>query len=261
MTAPTMPPMPTPKTPAVQATQPLRSTPSRVFVAAIGVPLMLAAIAWGAFTAVGLLARTNEHHHVSYPFSGGTVSLNVGDGNVQIRGGDTSLVDVSYTEHFGFKHPTVSGAATASGVSISGHCPGGLFGQNCTINYVITVPKAAALQLRVSDGSLTLQGISGTVVAHVGDGAVHGTQLSSKSVDATVGDGSVHLEWVTGPTRVTSRVGDGSVNISVPRGSGPYAIQHSGSGSTNIAVATDPAAASTMNFHVGDGSIHVGYGN
>ena len=116
-----------------------------MFAAAIGVPLMLAAIAWGAFTAVGLLARTNEHHHVSYPFSGGSVSLNVGDGNVQIRAGDTSRVDVSYTEHYGFKHPTVSGASTASGVTISGHCPGGLFGQNCTINYVITVPKAAAL--------------------------------------------------------------------------------------------------------------------
>jgi hypothetical protein len=155
----------------------------------------------------------------------------------------------------------VSGASTASGVSISGHCPGGLFGQNCTINYVITVPKAAALQLRVSDGSLTVDGISGSVVAHVGDGAIHGTQLSSKSVDASVGDGSVRLEWLTGPTRVASRVGDGSVHISVPRGSGPYAIQHSGSGSSSIAVATDPAAVSTMDLHVGDGSIRVDYGN
>jgi hypothetical protein len=230
-------------------------------MAALGVPLMLAAIAWSAFTLVGIFARTSEHHHVSYPFAGGSILLNVGNGNVQIRGGDTSRVDVSYTEHYGLKHPTVSGASTASGVSLSGHCPGGLFGQNCAINYVITVPKAAALQLRVGDGSLTLQGVGGPIVAHTGDGAIHGSQLSSKSVDATVGDGSVHLEWVTGPTRVTSRVGDGSVNISVPRGSGPYAIQHSGSGSSNIAVATDPAAASTMDLHVGTGSIRVGYGN
>ncbi len=167
----------------------------------------------------------------------------------------------NYTEHYGLQHPTVSATSTASGVSLSGHCPGGLFGQNCSINYVITVPKSAALQLRIGDGSLTLQGISAAVVAHAGDGSIHGSQLTSKSVDATVGDGSVHLEWVTRPIRVTSQVGDGGITISVPRGSGPYAIQRSGSGSTNIAVDTDPAATATMNLHVGDGSLHVSYGS
>ena len=255
MTAPTM------HTQPIQPAQPLRRTPSRVFVAVLGVPLMLAAIAWGAFTVVGVLARTSEHHHVSYPFSGGKVSLDTGDGNVQIRAGDTDRVDVSYTEHYELKRPTVTGRSTAAGVALTARCAGGLFGQNCQINYVITVPKTAALQLRVGDGSLDLQGISATVVAHAGDGSIHGTGLTSKSVDATVGDGSVHLEWAARPTRLNSRVGDGSISVTVPRSSGPYAIEQSGSGSVDIGVATDPASTATMNLHVGDGSIHVGYGS
>jgi hypothetical protein len=238
---------------------PLRSTPGRLVVVAIGVPLMLAAMAWGSFRLIGVLARTSQHHHVSYAYSGGTLSLNVGDGNVQIRAGDTSRVDVSYTEHYELKRPTVRGSSTASGITLTSHCPGGFFKQDCSVNFVITVPRAAALELRVGEGSLNLQGISSTVVAHTGDGSIDGTDLTSKSVAATVGDGSLHLEWAIGPTRVTSSVGDGSVDITVPRGSGPYAIQHSGAGSSDIGVATDPAAASTMDLHAGDGSIHVGY--
>jgi hypothetical protein len=237
----------------------LRATPGRVVALALGVPIMLASVVWSAFTLVGALGRTSAHFHTSYAWSGGSVSLNLNDGNVQIRAAETRTVDVEYTEHYEFKRPTVKGVSSSSGVALTWHCVGGVFGQNCQINYVISVPKQAALQLRIGDGNLTLQGITAPVVAHTGDGSIHGSGLGSTTVQATVGDGSVHLEWVAGPSRVTAHVGDGSISLVVPRGSGPYAIARSGSGSANIAVATDPAAASKLDLDVGDGSIHVGY--
>lgn len=239
----------------------LRATPGRVVALALGVPIMLASVVWSAFTLVGVLGRTSAHFHTSYAWSGGNVSLNVNDGNVQIRAADTTTVDVDYTEHYEFKRPTVRGVSSPSGVALTGHCTGGVFGQNCQINYVITVPKQASLQLHLGDGTLTLQGVTAPVVAHTGDGSIHGSELGSKTVEATVGDGSIHLQWVAAPARVTSSVGDGSVDITVPHGSGPYAIQQSGSGSGDIGVATDPAATAKMDLHAGDGSVHVRYGS
>ncbi len=239
----------------------VRATPGRAIALAIGVPIMLAGIAWGAFSVVGMLARTSEHHRASYAWSGGSVTLNVGDGNVQIRAANTRTVDVEYTEHYQLKRPTVGGRTSSAGVSLTDHCPGGIFGQNCQINYVITVPEQAPLQLHLGDGILSLDGVRASVVAHTGDGSIHGSGLRSKTVEVTAGDGSVNLDWAAAPARVTTRMGDGSINISVPRGSGPYAIRQSGSGATDVAVATDPAAEAKMDLHVGDGSIHVHYAN
>jgi hypothetical protein len=226
----------------------------------LGVPLMLGGIAWVAFGFVGGLGRTSEHHHASYAWSGGSVSLNVGSGNAVIKASDTQSIQVDYTEHYEFKRPTVGASSSKSGVQLTAHCPGGILGMNCSINYVISVPKQAALQVRTGDGSLNLQGISASVVAHTGDGSIDGTALLSKDVSVTSGDGSVHLQWATKPTRVSASIGDGSVDIAVPNGSGPYAIAHSGAGGADIQVSTDPAATSSMALHTGDGSIHVGYG-
>ncbi len=239
----------------------VRATPGRAIALAIGLPIMLAGIAWGAFSVVGVLARTSEHHRGSYAWSGGSVTLNVGDGNVQIRAANTRTVDVEYTEHYQLKRPTVGGRTSPAGVSLTAHCAGGVFGQNCQINYVITVPEQAPLQLHLGDGSLRLEGVSASVVARTGNGSIHGSGLRSKTLEATTGDGSVDLGWAAAPTRVTTSVGDGSINISVPRGSGPYAIQRSGSGTADVAVATDPAAAAKLDLHVGAGSLHVGYGS
>ncbi len=239
----------------------LRATPGRVLVLALGVPLMLAGVAWSALSVVAVLARTSERHHVAYPWSGGGVSLNVGDGDVQIRAADTRTVGVDYTEHYSLKRPTVKATSSAAGIVLSAHCAGGVFQQNCQINYVITVPKQAALRLQLGDGSLSLQSVTASVVVQAGDGSIDGSDLGSKSLQISAGDGSVHLQWAVAPARVNLDAGDGSVDISVPRGSGPYAIQRSGSGSADIEVANDPAAAATMVLHTGDGSMHVGYGS
>jgi hypothetical protein len=238
----------------------LRATPGRVVALVLGLPLMLAGVAWGAFAFIGGLARTSEHHHATYAWSGGNISLNVGSGDAVIRTSDTTSVQVDYTEHYELERPTVHAASSKSGVELTGRCPSGIFGQNCSINYVISVPKQAALQVHLGHGSLNLQGISASVVAHSGDGSINGSGLQSKNVQATVGDGSVHLQWASAPASVTSSVGDGSIDVTVPNGSGPYAIRQSGSGGTDIQVSTDPAATASMVLHVGDGAVAVQYG-
>jgi Putative adhesin len=239
----------------------LRATPGRLVALVIGLPLMLAGVSWGAFGFVGLLARTSEHHHASYAWSGGPISLALDSGDVQIRTSDTRAVEVDYTEHYELKRPAVHGTASSAGVALTGRCPTGIFAQNCSINYVISVPRQAALALRVGDGAISLTGVTATVTAHTGDGAVNGTGLRSKDLQASVGDGGVRLQWAAAPQHVQASVGDGSVNVTVPTGSGPYAIRQSGSGSSDIQVATSPSAPASMILHAGDGSVRVRYGS
>src|SRR5437868_13614323 len=107
----------------------LRATPGRVVTLVLGLPLMLAGIAWGAFAFIGGLSRTSEHHHATYAWSGGSIALNVDSGNALIRTSDTTRVEVDYTEHYELKRPTVKGTSSAGGVSLAGRCPGGIFGQ------------------------------------------------------------------------------------------------------------------------------------
>jgi hypothetical protein len=237
-----------------------RATPGRVVTIVLGLPLMLAGVAWGAFAIIGVLARTSEHHHATYPWSSGTISLEVGSGDVQIRAASTRTVGVDYTEHYEFKRPTVQAKSSGSGLSLTSHCDSGILGQNCSINYVITVPEQAALRLHLGDGNVNLQGVTASVVVQAGDGDINGSKLRSASFQVSSGDGGMHLQWATAPSNVALSMGDGDIDLTVPNGSGPYAIRQSGSGGSDIKVATDPNAVAAMTLRTGDGNVRVHYG-
>jgi hypothetical protein len=237
----------------------MTSTPGRIAAVAIGVPVLLVGIGQGALNVTGLLARSSENHQVSYPWHGGTLTMKADDGDVTVRrSSSVSTVSVSYTEHFGLKKPTVTGKVTAGGVELSSKCPKWISDDYCSVNYVVLVPAGSQLKLKTGDGRVSLEGVDGTVTVDSGDGRIEGSELRSANVSASLGDGSVSLQWDSAPTRVEASMGDGSIHISVPSGSGPYAItKHMGDGSSDIGVAVDPKASRSMLLEMGDGSLSV----
>jgi hypothetical protein len=236
-----------------------RSTPGRILAVIIGVPLLLGAVGQGVLTVTGLLARSSEHHQASYAWHGGTLKLDNDDGNVTLRrSSSTATVSVAYTAHFGLKKPTVSGQLTAAGLQLEAKCPSGIFDNYCSVDYTVLVPTGVPLQLTTGDGTVSFDGIDAPITVHSGDGKVHGTDLRAADVNTSSGDGSVSLQWATAPEHVKVSAGDGSVNLSVPSGSGPYAItKHVGDGHSGIEVAEDPKASRTMVLDLGDGSLVV----
>jgi hypothetical protein len=237
----------------------MRSTPGRVVAVVIGIPMLLAGIALGAFNLAGLFAHTSENHQVSYPWHGGTLSLDADNGNVTVRSSpQASAVSVSYTEHFGLKKPVVKGRTLDSGVQLSSRCPSWLLRSGCSINYTILVPAGAKLKLATRDGSVLLDGVDGSVVVNAGDGRVQASDLRSPAVDVKGGDGSVSLNWASAPETVQVSRGDGSVNLSLPANSGPYAVaKQMGDGHSDITVAQDPKASRSIVVHMGDGSLSI----
>ncbi len=256
----------------------LRATSGRVLAAAIGIPLVIAAAGNGAFTLVGLYAHTSEHHAASYDWHGGELSLNTSSGNVKVVTGSGSEIGVSYTEHYQLKKPKVTSTQTGGGVQLVAKCPSGWFGSNCDINYVLTVPAAIRLTIHSGGGNLRITGVSGiesldtgyggidldsvtgAITAQTGDGAISGAALRSSSLQATTGNGSVHLVWANTPKQVATDTGDGSINIVVPAGSGPYRVSTTtGNGGHHVDVPDDSNASSSISAHTGNGSIVIGY--
>jgi hypothetical protein len=253
-------------------------TGGRVTALAIGIPLALGVMGWQAFSMVGFMAHTSEHHEETYPWHGGEISMDVSSGSVHVVVGDSASVGVSYTEHYQLKKPTASVSPSDAGLQIKARCPSGIFGNNCEVNYVLTVPSSAkmtihtgdggvhvadvagALTLSTGDGGISLDDVSGDVQARTGDGGVHGTGLRSGALQVHTGDGGIDLEWASAPTTVAVTSGDGGVHVTVPKGSGPYRVDaSSGDGRRDVSVPTDPSARSSITVHTGDGGITVAY--
>jgi DUF4097 and DUF4098 domain-containing protein YvlB len=250
------------------------ATGGRATAVLVGLPFVIAAAGWAAFSMVGLLAQTSEHHEATYAWGGGEISMDINSGSVRVAVGTGSQVEVSYTEHYQLKKPTVRETSVEDGVMLSAKCPGGIFSNNCAINYTVTLPASAHLVVHTGDGGITVTGltgglsldtgdggialddVSGTLTAHTGDGGIQATRLSSTTVQASTGDGGIRLEWAVAPTTVTATTGDGGIHLSVPSASGPYRVSATtGDGATAVKVPTDQSAASAITAHTGNGGI------
>lgn len=240
--------------------KPLEMTKGRLATLAVGLPIFLAGIGYGGLTLTGVLARTSEHHQATYAWHGGPISVRMTDGSVTVHEDHGSVVTVSYTEHYQLQRAGVRATNTPESLALQATC-GAVLAGSCSVNFDITVPVGAPLELNTGDGSVRLAGVSGTVKAHTGNGSVRASGLRSPAVQVSTGDGSVNLQWAGSPEHVTASTGNGQLAISLPPGSGPYAIDsHTGQGSSNIRVRSDPRASRTLLLHTGDGSLSVRYG-
>jgi putative adhesin len=236
----------------------MQLTSGRLAAVAIGIPAMIAASAFGAFGLVGTFARTSEHHTASYAWQGdGEISVNTSAGNVRTEVGTGTQVVVSYTEHYQFKRPTVTATSLDGGLQLAARCAGGLYGSNCAINYVVTVPAAASLVLHTGDGDLQLSASTGSISANTGDGDINGTELISATVDASTGDGDIDLAWDVAPTKVGATTGNGDINLVVPPGTTYNVSAHTGNGGTHVGVPQDQSAPDSISADTGNGDIRI----
>lgn len=254
------------------------ATNGRLTALLVGIPFVLAAAGWEAFSMVGLFAQASQHVETSYPWNGGEISVQSWSGYVHVVVGSGNEVGVSYTEHYQLKKPTVTGAVAGNGVALNAKCPGGIFANNCEINYTLTVPAGANLVIHTGDGGIkvaastgsltlstgaggiSLSAVSGAVDARTGDGGINATELHSPSVQAKAGGGGIHLAFDAVPSKVDASTGDGGIDIRVPDASGPYKVSAStGNGGKAVNVPTDPNATKLITAHTGSGGITIQY--
>lgn len=182
---------------------------------------------WGRFV---------DRESQSFPVSGTpNVKVSTYDGAVTIRAWDKSEVSYTATKRANheesLKNIKIEASQQGSSISIIANSINKGTEDDGSTALEVFVPRNANLNLSSDDGRLSVQGVSGELVAHTGDGAVEieGGQGRLKittedgririaafqgEVDARTGDGSINLEGSF--TGLQARTGDGSIVLGVP---------------------------------------------
>ena len=224
-------------------TRPLPLTGGRRLVLIIGVPLAFAIIAWTGLTAVAYAGLGSYSVRLAVPVRGGTASLSAGSADVHASQAPGSVLRLTGTARYSIIRSTVTWHTTTSGVAVTPQChflPG-----VCSFNFTAVFPEGKRVHLSDESGNLTLNGLSGPVVAGTGSGNVTLNGVSGPVV-AGSGSGNVDAGSVTGSVSLQSGSGD----VSGSNLSGPRATLKTGSG--DIAIAGLAGARVTASDGSGD---------
>jgi len=250
---------------------PLPLTGGRRTALAIGVPVSLALIAWGAFNVIALLSADSFQIHQSVAAAGGQVSVSVDTGNLSLEPAAGDQVALTGVAHYGLVRPTVDVTSSGAGVSITAHCAPFLVDE-CDVDLTVAVPAGIAVTASTDSGditasnlgNLTLQADSGNLQVNGGSGLLHlstnsgqitGVAMGASDVNASADSGDISLDFGHAPADVLVQDDSGDVTVTVPSGGPAYAVTaHSNSGSTSIEVPTDPTSTHDISISVDSGN-------
>ena len=250
---------------------PLLLTRGRLTALAIGVPVSLALIAWGALNVVALLSADSFQIQRSVAAAGSQVTVSVDAGNLTLEPAAGDQLVLTGVAHYGLIRPTVAVTMTGTGVAVTAHCGPFLVGE-CHVDLTVGVPAGLAVSASTDSGditasnldALTLHANSGNLQVNGGSGLLHlstdsgqitGVAMGASDVNASADSGDISLDFARAPADVTIQDDSGDVTVTVPSGGPAYAVSaHSDSGSTSIEVPTDPTSTHAISISVHSGS-------
>jgi hypothetical protein len=199
-----------------------------------------------------------------------SVKLDGGSGSVEVNGqAGATKVTVERTIRYRDQQPNRDTYRVAGGVlTLTGDC-----GDNCNVDYVVTVPagltvaggtdaghialhNVGAVDVKTSSGSVQLVGVTGTVKAETSNGAIEGSGLRGGAVQATTSNGEIDLT-LADANNVTARTSNGRIRLTVPS-SGTYRVSgNSSNGHRKIGVDDDASGRYALDLNTDNGSIEV----
>ncbi|MEU5424825.1 DUF4097 family beta strand repeat-containing protein [Streptomyces olivoreticuli] len=190
-------------------------------------------------------------------------------GSVAITSGMGPGVTVHRTVHYGGStKPEPTQDLSAGVLTFHGGC-----GDNCFIDYELTVPATAHARIGASSGRITVRGVAGadidtssgevTVAALTGplavrthSGRITGTELSGPTATVTASSGPVHLSFAKRPASVAARTTSGDVELTVPDGT--YHVETgTSSGSSEVGVRKDESADAKLSVRTSSGDVKI----
>lgn len=255
---------------------PYPERPARAPWMIFGSILVLATIAFGVANIVSLLAHEEHREHATFPSAGiALVDVENETGSVHIEPTDAATIDIDVDVSEGLGATDVSWEVVGTTLEVRGSCSW-YISQWCGSTYVIRVPADVAVRVHTdggrivasgregpvtadsSNGTVELSDISGDVDVRASNGRIDARSLRSASVRASADNGRIGLSFDEAPTVVDARADNGRVDIALPAGSGPYAVDTSAdNGSETVDVATDPASARSITAHSDNGSVTI----
>jgi hypothetical protein len=198
-----------------------------------------------------------------------SIKLDGRSGGVEVRGqAGLSKVTVDRTIKYTSGQPKTDTYRVDDGVLVlTGEC-----GDNCDVEYLVTVPAGLAVSGQTSTGHIELHNVGpvdvtattgsidlvdvvGPVKAHTSNGSIEGTGLRGGAVQANTSNGSIELTLATAAD-VQARSTNGAIKLAVPSDS--YRVQtDTHNGHRKIGVTDDPSGKHTLDLNTDNGSIEV----
>ena len=175
-----------------------------------------------------LTARATEEWTHTYPLTaGGEIRINNTNGRIDVEGVDGTSVEVraeriakGATESAAkellprivIKEDVKPDRITLETERMSGI----MIGAGFEVRYHVKAPKNAVVNLTNTNGAVSINAMSGKVVAHTTNGSVKGTNLAGGVVGETT-NGSVSIDMASiGPERIALETTNGAVTLSLP---------------------------------------------
>jgi hypothetical protein len=243
-----------------------------------GSVLLLAALAWGTFNVVELLAHEQRTERFAVPAAELTrLYVNNDAGSVRIVGTDGDEIRVEAEVSDGLRDTGFSHEVVDSTLELRGTCP--ILGSTwCRVTYRVEVPRGLDIEvdtdndrvdvrnidgdvvIDADNGRVELTDVSGTIDVHGNNGRIVGRDLSGKVVDVSTDNGGIELEFTAAPDRVHAKGNNGSIEIAVPQIEEGYSvIADTDNGERNLEVNDNPESPHTITVETDNGSITVRY--
>jgi len=273
---------------------PLPLTRGRLLALILGVPLILAFIAWTGLTEVAYAGLGSYPVRLAVQVHGSTVNLSVGAADVQVTQAAGSTLRLTGKARYSLFRSNVTWHRTPSGVIVSPQCH--FFVGICSFSFHAVLPAGKRTVLSDGSGNLALRGLTGpvtvgsgsgnvqanvltgTVSLQTGSGNITGSALSgpkvtlkagsgnialgsleSLGVVVTDGSGNIDLTFTKVPTRVKVSDSSGNVNVVLPRGVRYQVNATTNSGNRTVSVLQTSAPDHVITVTDGSGNVSVTY--
>jgi hypothetical protein len=252
---------------AVTLTQPRRWT------LALGVPVALAVIAYVALNYVALAGQDSFRLRPMFAPAAAQVTVRIGTGDVTLLPGSAQRAEVSGVVDYSLVRPTLRWQPTAGGPVLS--MPDCYWADCDSPTLDVALPSGAAaiassgsgdvtarnlngpLTLSSASGDVTASRVSGELVLSDSSGDITVTQLASAQVRGSDASGDIDLSFSRPPSLVSISDASGDITVRLPPGVSYLVSANASSGSTEIAVPTNPSSRHIIDLNDSSGDITV----
>jgi hypothetical protein len=237
----------------------------------------LALIAVGVWVGVGFLTLTSSRAHRSFPLAGDRLVIDAEGGTVRITAGRPGVVEIDrHLRNDAYRKPKPVERLQGATLLLRDGCPRSGVTIFCEGRYDLRLPPdldlkvvnhaggvhtsglVGPLDLRGDSAGVTVDGATRLLRLQTSNGTIGAVNLRSADVEATTSNSGVTLSFLVAPERVDAATSNASIHVTVPAGSGPYAVQpRTSNGGTRIEVRTDPAATRKLVLRTSNGDIVV----
>ena len=263
--------------PASPAPSPVPERPSRGVRLAWFTPgaiLAIAALGWGTYNILSLLAHS-EYTSTDTFAASDVASLDMWNenGSMTVNPTDGDEITVVAEVSNGWRSTEVSSRIVGNQLVVRGGCPT-FVSPWCWVDFTVEIPADRPMTVTGSNGSVDIRGatgsldvttdngsidlvdVSGNVRASSDNGRITGRGMTSAVVDTATDNGRIELSFLDPPQTVSARTSNGRIEVIVPDDDVLYRVDlRTSNGSTDNLVRTDPASDHVIELSTDNGSI------